>query len=202
MTNLFNTRSYLIIGDNADDARVAELLSTDFAGTVLHSDPDSEWAEGIIVIGNHFEADNLPEADERCSNGSSTVRLYRVDGATVFVESGDNDALGIWPAGASLRAFFHDWDFGDTEWTDGIAAFGFDIELEEADDSDTDVRVWVSPIYYPGTIGAVTAYYACDEDGDDLVFETHAAAQYWIDQDSAGYVLSHGEADRPTYTIV
>lgn len=198
--------SYIIISTAANQDRANVLLDTNFAGTVLAGTPedDENYASGVVVTGRKtFSATDLPTADAECSNGSSSVRMYQLEGATVFIESGDNDGLGIYPPEASLRDYFDDWDFGDVERAIGMAEFGFDDEAEVADEADQNVRVWVQPNYYAGTLGAPTAHFARDEDYDDLVFDTVADAQAWIDEKDSGiYCTAHGEAGRPAYTIV
>ncbi len=199
--------SYIIIAPKANQQRATELLDSNFANTVLAGTPedDDNYANGVVVTDRKtFTATDLPEADDECSNGSSTLRLYQLDGIAAIIESGDNDGLHLVPPGTTLRAFLLDgWYFGDgVETATGMAEFGFDDEIEEASEDDTDVRVWVQPNYYAGTLGAPNAHYARDEDYEPLTFATVAEAQAWIDEQEDGvYVTAHGEAGRPAYTI-
>ena len=190
-----------------DKALAAQLLQTNFAGTALAGtvETDEDYATGIVVVSSSFIADPdfLPEADDRATDGEAVVKRYTIDGAEVFLLTTPHEkGLFIADEGTTTKqivAGFHH----DVSLAEHLASWGFDGTPDEAQDTATNVRVWVEPCYYSGTIGAPIGHYA-REDGqyDARVFATVAEAQAYIDEQESGvYVLGNGEAGRPTYTI-
>lgn len=200
--------SYIIIDSSADQELAKRLLASNFAGTVLEGAPETEvdYASGLIVSADqeHFDFDPnsiTKNRDEGATNGASTVLRYDLEGCVVFVESGVNDCLAIYPAGATIYDFLCDWDYENSQ-AELLAEFGYDATPDEAEETATDVRVWVAYNYYEGTLGAPVDQYASDERGETMVFATFAEAQAWIAAEEDGiYCTNHGEAGRPTYTI-
>ena len=199
--------SYITIDSGADQELAQRLLATNFAGTVLEGTPetDFDFAAGVVVRADQksFEAVDLPQADDTESNGSSTVRAYTLDAVTVFIESGENDGLHIYPKSSSIHDFLLGCDFGDLEACEFFAEWGFDGTPDEADESATDVRIWCEPNYYAGTLGAPGGHFVTEDDGFTArTFAAHSDAQEWIaEQEDGIYYTSHGEAGRPAYTI-
>ena len=202
--------SYINVDRRADHELAKRLLATNFFGTQLAGTPETEedYQTGVVVTSNDtFEVDHrtLKKSQDAESNGSSQVQRYNLDGCTVFIESGENDGLHIYPANTSIREFILEWDMGDLETSEFLSSWGFDGSPEEADETATDVRIWCEPDYYAGTLGAPIGHFACDintYDRDALIFPTVAEAQAWIDAQEEGiYCTSHGEAGRPAYTI-
>lgn len=199
--------SYIIIDRSADAALANRLLDSNFSGTLLAGTPedDDNDASGIMVANRQtFSAADLPAPDDEASNGASTIRMYRIAGATVFVEGGENSALGIHGPKATIKDFLSDWYFGDDiEWCVGMAGFGYDREAAEAAEGAVDVRVWQVPNYLGSQINPPLADYVRDDAHDPVVFATRGDAQAWIDgQDAQPYSLADGEASRPEYVIV
>lgn len=200
--------SYINIHSGADQELAQRLLATNFAGTELEGTPETEHDRqtGIVVTGDSFSVDHhtLATGDDAKSNGYSQVQRYALEGCTVFVESGENDGLHIYPVNTSIHTMLLDWDFGDLETCEFMAEWGFDATPDEASETATDVRIWCEPNYYAGTFGAPVGHFVTDgEKWDDArVFATYAEAQEWIDAEEDGaYHTSHGEAGRPAYTI-
>ncbi len=201
--------SNIFIDSKTDQAIANNLLDSNFAGTTIAGTPetDEDHAKGIVVTQREtFSADDLPPPADEASNGSSTIQQYNIPDATVFLETGANHTLGIFPVGATIRDYLSDWDFGDdVERAVGMATFGYDDEVTQADETDIDVRIWCSPNFYPGTLGASHADFVNDDENGDRtpkVFATYAEAQDWIAVTEADiYVTAHGESGRPTYTI-
>lgn len=195
---------YIVIDEHADQNLAHKLLDTNFADTKLAGNQIVDDDQiGIVVTGlNRFSAKDLPAADDLCSNGSSAVHKYDIQGATVIIESGENDGLFILAPNTSIRQFLlWYWQCDDCERCEMMASFGFDYEFTEAEPGDTDVRVWCVPNYYAGTWDAPKAGYVRDDDGEQLVFGNYTDAQAWIDQGEGTYYLAHGEAGRPTYYL-
>jgi hypothetical protein len=197
--------NYVIIDESADKEYVKELLSSQFHGTILAAelDEDGRLEGGVRVSADNesFESDDLPEPHASVSNGASTINMYHIGGATIFIESGVNDGLGIWPANAEIQDYLNDWDFGDTDTATGLAEFGLEPSLDEADEGDTSVRIWKTH-YYTGT-NAPHDDFVRDADGDAVFFDTYEDATRWIKNNTAGtYYLQHGEVSPADYTIV
>lgn len=211
--------SYINIDSSANQELAKNLLTTNFAGTALegHPETDTEWMSGILIAKNleSFKARDLPAPDGAESNGSSDVKVYTIEGCTVFVESGENDGLHIYPAGTTVVDFLRDWDTGNMEWPEFIAGWGFDGTPDKADADATDVRIWCEPNYFAGTCNAPVGHYVdlaevsasgpygtLAESCEHARFATVADAQAWIDEQESGvYCTSHGEVGRPAYTI-
>jgi len=145
----------------------------------------------------------MPQFDALATDGESNVYQYTIDGAEVFLlftpyEKG----LFLADPGTSIKKLVSDFETGDLDLPRHLASWGFDGTPDTAPDDATNVRVWIEPCYYAGTIGAPIGHYARDDSYNDLVFATVADAQEWIDTAESGvYVLSNGEVSRPDYTI-
>ncbi|WP_439438033.1 hypothetical protein [Salinivibrio costicola] len=196
----------VIIDDNANKAVTETLLKNQFANTSLVAELDDGYLlSGICVSDDKktFKAVDLPDPEQEVTNHISTVKMYEVNGATIFVESGENDALGIWPAGASMYDYFTAWDFGDTDPATGLAEFGLDPNLDDAKAGDTNVRIWQTLSYCADMINAPHDDFVRDAEGDIMVFTTYAEAERWIADDKKGaYYLQHGEMDPADHKIV
>ena len=190
------------INVHTDMALIAKThFANNFAHTTLAWDEDDDT--GIRITGdNDFDADDLPDDGGRYTNGDSEVKFYDLDDCRVFVESGPNDGLHIYPPKFSVEKFIEEWDWqglGKEEW---LASWGFDVTPDDVDEDATDVRIWVRRFFYETTLGAPIDGYLVDENHDAMIFDTVANAQVWIDEaDSETYYLSHGEYARPEYTI-
>lgn len=201
--------TYITIDASADQAAAQALLATSFSGTDLAGTPetDQDIATGITVTPDckHFvfSSDGLPEHDDSATDGSTTVYRFEIDGLTIFLENGEmQDGLHIYPAGTSIKTMLREFETGDLDMPEHLASWGYDGTPDEAGADATDVRVWCEPCYYAGSLGAPIGHYVVDERHDELVFDTVAAAQKWIDEAEEGiYSLSHGEAGRPEYTV-
>jgi hypothetical protein len=180
-----------------DKAAATGLLASSFADTVL--------AGVIYSAGGKIKLDSdLPRPDDRATDGQTVVYEYNLpSGPVVFiVKSGYESELLFADEGTSIKEIVSEFDTGMLEFSEHLAAWGFDGTPAEAADDETNVRVWIEPNYYAGTIGAPLGHYACDEGHEQLVFDTTAAARAWIEEQESGvYMLSHGEAGRPDYTI-
>lgn len=105
-----------------------------------------------------------------------------------------------------LRETVGSWD-GD--YAENLVIYGLDPQIPNADESETNVKVWVS-FDYSSTLGAPLDRYVrgvdVNEESDDYdayEFATYKDAQEWINkQESERYVLAHNEIDRPDYKIV
>lgn len=199
--------SYLIIDQNVDPSIVKTLLETNFANTALAAtfDEDGNFESGILVSTDKkgFQAADLPTPDHEVDNDTHTVAMYSLDSATIFVESGENDTLGIFPPSTELKAYFADWDWGDVDPATGLAEFGLEPDLVRAEDGGTDVRLWVSYCYQAGTRGAPSDDFLRDSNREIVIFDSFEEANKWIeDECEQTYFLRHGEAGRPNYTIV
>ena len=190
-----------------DKEFAAKLLATSFAGTPLAGTPetDENYSTGIMVKGETFTADpdELPQADERATDGEAVVKQYSIDGAEVFLlRTPYERSLLIADPGTTVEQIVADFDTGDLDLPQHLASWGFDGTPDAADDGATNVRVWIEPCYYSGTIGAPIGHYVRDDQSDPIVFPTTADAQAYIDEQESGvYVLSNGEAGRPDFTI-
>ena len=200
-------QTYINTDRITDQALAAQLLSTSFAGTVLAGTPETEdeYGAGIWITGETFVAqrDEMPEADDRATDGEGEVTQYTIDNAEVFLlVTPYEKGLFLADQGTRIKHIVADFEHGDLDHAQHLASWGFDGTPDAAADDATNVRVWVEPCYYAGTIGAPIGHYARDDQYNDLVFETVADAQSYIDdQESGVYVLSNGEASRPDYTI-
>ena len=78
--------------------------------------------------------------------------------------------------------------------------------MEEANENDQNVMILVEANYYTNDVNAAfnnQPQILTDEKGSEIVFDTYSDAKEWIDnEESETYYLSHGEAGRPSYTIV
>lgn len=205
-----NRTTYIAIDASADQAAAQALLATSFAGTDLAGTPetDDDIAQGITVTPDckHFDfsAGGLPDHDDSATDGSATVyRFDCVPGLSVFLERGEmQDGLHLYPADTSIKTLLREFETGDLDMAQHLASWGYDGTPDEAGADATDVRVWCEPCYYIGTLGAPIGHYVVDERHEEMVFNTVAAAQEWIDGAEEGiYSLSHGEAGRPAYTV-
>lgn len=198
--------SYVIIGNNANKAVTESLLKNQFAHTLLAAELDDGYLlSGICVSDDKktFKARDLPDPEQEVTNHINTVKRYEVQGATIFVESGDNDALGIWPAGARMYDYFTDWDFGDTDPATGLAQFGLYPNLDDAEAGDTNVRIWQTLSYCTDTLNAPHDDFARDAEGDIMIFDSYEDAERWIEDNNKGtYYLQHGEMDPADHKIV
>ena len=192
-----------------DKALAAKLLSTSFAGTVLAGTPetDDEYSTGVWVAGETFtaRAADLPAHDEMATDGDATVYQYSIDGAEIFLlQSSSERGLFLADPGTRIKQLVADFEHGDLDHPQHLASWGFDGTPDAAPQDATNVRVWVEPCYYAGTIGAPIGHYARDDNYNDLVFDAVADAQEWIDERESGvyHHLAHGEASPPTYTVV
>jgi hypothetical protein len=81
-----------------------------------------------------------------------------------------------------------------------------DAKSEQLDDAEEgyvgECAIWETPNYYIGHINAPTADFIADDNGERLIFSSHAEAQAYLDEDDGPYYCSHGEAGRPSYRIV
>jgi len=209
--------SYINISSAADQDLSRRLLATNFAGTVLEGVPetDTDYQTGVVVTGkDSFSVDHrtLEKSDDAESNGSSQVQRYNLEGCTVFIESGENDGLHIYPPNTSIVDFVSEWDTGYIDLPEFLAEWGFDATPDEAPEGATDVRIWCEPNYYAGTLGAPVGHYVDQTEidssnglynsGEHARFATIEDAQAWIDAEEDGiYCTAHGEAGRPAYTI-
>lgn len=189
------------------------LLAGHFSGTSLTYSPetDTHYAGGIEVIDkdicivHNVDPDNAAEMAN--DDYGHTIWLYREDGATIiYVQSPEGDKVGIYPPNATIDDELNDWDFDFYgSYEDMYAAFDLEPPLSEADDDYVGpVKIWVTPNYYAGTCGAPKPSWVNDGNSPDpLIFDSYPDAKAWInDAESGTYYLSHGEAGRPTYTIV
>lgn len=202
--------TYINIDASADQALAANLLATSFAGTDLAGTPetDDDIAQGFTVTPDckHFVFSfyGLPQHDDSATDGSTTVyRFDCVPGLTVFLERGEmQDGLLLYPADTSIKTLLRDFETGDLDMAQHLGSWGYDGTPDAADDDATGVRVWREPCYFAGALNAPIGGYVTDERNDQLVFDTVAAAQDWIDGAESGvYVLHSSEAGRPQYTV-
>ena len=199
---------HIYIDSNIDQSIANKLMDTNFAGTPLVGTPetDEDYATGIVVTQREtYTADDLPTPDDKANDGNSWIAQYNLADATIFVETGENHTLGIFPVGATILDYLSEWEFDNVERAVGLARFGFELEYEEADEDDTEVRIWCVPNYCPGTLCAPHANFVMEDTCDHTpkVFATYSDAQDWIDDaDSSSYLTSHGEMGRPKYIIV
>jgi len=207
---------YINISRNVDQELAQRLLATNFLGTVLAGSPEDEdnYSYGIVISEDKksFASKEIPAADDTETNGISTVQSYKLDGCTIFIESGENDGLHIYPPNTSIARFVGEWDTGDIDLPEFLAEWGFDATPDKAQEGVTDVRIWCEPNYYAGTSGAPVGHYvdATEIDssngrhnsGEHAKFATIEDAQAWIDAQEEGiYCTAHGEAGWPSYTI-
>lgn len=130
-------------------------------------------------------------------------------GGSAIYEVTEIDEENEHPCQIILRDTVGAWD-GDAN--ENMALYGIRIKPYEADESDTAVKIWIEFYYSDSTCGAPLDRYVRNNDinQEDSSFEDHKAhefdtyadAQAWIDkQENNTYYLSHGEVDRPKYTI-
>lgn len=131
------------------------------------------------------------------------------NGGSVVYEVPQVDEENEYPCEIILRDTVGMWD-GDAY--ENLALYDISVKPTESDESDTDVKIWIEFYYSPTTLNAPLDRYARNNDvnTEDSSFEayeahefdTYADAKAWIDkQESGRYYLSHGETDRPKYTI-
>ncbi|WP_296210764.1 hypothetical protein [Psychrobacter sp. UBA3480] len=131
------------------------------------------------------------------------------NGGSVVYEVIECDEESEYPCQIILRDTVGAWD-GDAN--ENIALYEISVKPYEADEFDTDVRVWIEFYYSDSTNGAPLDRYVKNNDinKEDSSFEaykahefdTYADAQAWIDkQENSAYYLSNGEVDRPKYII-
>jgi hypothetical protein len=133
------------------------------------------------------------------------VKMWYLVGATVYIIDGEAErGLYIHKANSNLIDIFENWDFGDMDYYEGVASFGFNCPPDEVQGDALNVRVWVQRQYYRGTLsGSTRPHYLRDGNNDYRRFATTGDAQKWIDKQEAQiYYLAHGEHSRPIYTIV
>lgn len=208
--------SYINIDSDVEPIANA-LLASNFAGTKLAYDADTESGIFVNVAMDGFNFEDLPDADSEIDNGHNYIKHYSFDDCSVFVESGSNYGLMIAAAGVGIEYYLRDWDFGDTHPWVGYAEFGLYPDLSEADVEDKDVSIWVQYQYSCTHYNAPHDNFLLVKDIDPsdqskqrgldaydcAVFDNYQDAQAWIDQQyDKTYYLRHGEMARPDYTIV
>lgn len=188
-------------------------------------------AETLDALHNLGDGDKLPTlidtdgdevddlwheiADESWEDGASESIYQLAPG--VFAHIGDY-ARHVYSA-EDIRDFLTGWDadsYGGTEAL--LATFGLEPDLDEADEDHVgEVRIWCNYNYYSNHLGSPRDGWA-SADGrygfEPLVFETYAEAADWIaEKQESGrgyrsaseprgyYLLAHGEAAAPDYTI-
>jgi len=163
----------------------------------------NKFGEDLILNGKIMYSEILHEARDRAENGSSSVYMFVIDGKHIFVERGDNESIGIYEC-ESIRDFVNGWDHGDQTWYQFASEWGWNVTPDEAANDAEKVRIWCSKNYSSGTLGTNTYdCYLTDDRGDEIIFDTYADAQNWINEsESEPYFLSHGEMGRPVYYIV
>lgn len=199
--------NYIMIDENANQPLALYLLETDFSDTALAACLDNEGnlISGIQIgaDGKSFEALDLPSPNESTEYAQSNISMYNLKGVTVFVQSGIDDALSIWPADAQMEDYFENWDFGDVDPATARAELGLDPRLEDAKDFDTDVRIWQSYDYFSGTINAPSDDFLRNASNEIMYFSTYIEAKKWIEDSTVDvYYLEHGEAGPVRYSIV
>ena len=198
--------------DESIRAVAKRLISNNFSGTSLAGtrETDEFFSTGIVCDGEKasFSFSQLPDPDDTCDSGNLGAQMYTLDDCVVFIDTCDGDALYIAPPGTDMLDYLLLWDMGDMDASEFLAQFGYDDYVDEADDTDTDVRIWVQPNYYQGQCNAPIAHYLVNDnergDHDDhRIFATYSDAQAWIDDTHTEvYCTSNGEAGRPAYMIV
>lgn len=190
----------VIIDDAVNDAVINKLILANFAGTLLDGrlKPDTRPNRFVDI-----DLSGMPDPDESVTNGDVHISRYNLADIVIFLQTGTECWLHIYPVDAVLIDLFDNWDFGETERCIGMAEFGFSDGPAAACITDNDVRIWRTPYYYVGTYNAPCAHFARDGDYDQLVFNTFEDAQRWIDDnDGQIYYLSNGEYARPDFKIV
>ena len=88
----------------------------------------------------------------------------------------------------------------------GLAYEARDAALEDAEETDADVKIVVTHNYFLNDVNAAfknAPKVIENENGVEMTFDTYADANEYIDKiESETYYLSHGEAGRPSYRIV
>lgn len=163
------------------------------------------------------EADDYRSPDALAYDSASTgngpcIHMIEVMGCAVSIyDDGVDLHVGIHTAGTTCRDVLKQHEPGDCEMAEYLAGYGLSPDLDEADENhDGPVRIWVEHNYYAGTLGAPADGWLRDyqiaEDGqgrgDIATWANYNEAQSWIDDHESGtYILAHGEAGRPDYTI-
>ena len=144
--------------DESIRAVAKRLISNNFSGTSLAGtrETDEFFSTGIVCDGEKasFSFSQLPDPDDTCDSGNLGAQMYTLDDCVVFIDTCDGDALYIAPPGTDMLDYLLLWDMGDMDASEFLAQFGYDDYVDEADDTDTDVRIWVQPNYYQGQCNA------------------------------------------------
>lgn len=168
-------------------------------------DADEYACDAYDVLRGDVSAITMQCVGRAGSNGPSYYRWIASNGLAVWIYNDSGLALQVEEPHITLEDVLSRWDHGiDLETT--LAEWGLSPSLDEADEADTDVRIWCANNYYEGTLGAPSDGWVFPEDDayfrSPLTFDTYADAQAWIDERESGtYYLAHGEAGRPAYTI-
>ena len=198
---------YINTDSITDKTLAAHLLASSFANTEIAGTPETEthYSTGIWVNGSTFTADTdfLPAPDDEATNGEDNVSQYTLPEIEVFILSTPYEhGLILADKGTTIKTIVASFETGDFDQAQHLASWGFDGTPDEAPDGTENVRVWIEPCYYAGTLGAPIGHYARDEHHEPIIFTTTSEAQEWIDEQEQGvYSLGNGEAGRPTYTI-
>lgn len=137
------------------------------------------------------------------------AQLLHKGRAVVYVEDNGADTteylLDKIEREAALKApdiFLDDlvWEWANNEDDAQLAMYQWFPENIEQDYIEGDpckvLIVWCYYRYEP-------IYWAKNESGEDIIFDTPALAQDWIEaQEKGPYYLRHGEAGRPEYFII
>ena len=107
--------------------------------------------------------------------------------------------------------YFCGWEYdglGFDNQATFLSSIGFDgldcLTIATDEDRINDVcAIWREENYYSTTLNAPTSDLLRDNEGDILKFDSYEEAKEYInDLEEPTYILSHGEAERPAFTIV
>ena len=134
-----------------------------------------------------------------------TINVFELPTVTIFAIRGAGNHIDVSSPNISITDHLRRWD-SDCSYEELLVSFGLeedaDETIEEADEDDTNVRIWCS-YYYTDKNSWPISGYETDEDRDHLVFATFAEAEAWINTETGGtYHLRCNEYARPSYTIV
>ncbi|MBK9496552.1 MAG: hypothetical protein IPO08_19010 [Xanthomonadales bacterium] len=193
---------YGYVDFNTREIVAARAALDEFHGLI---DADQYALDAYSALHEEIETIKMPCVGRAGSNGPEYYRWVASNGLAVWIYNDNGLSLSVEEPHITLEDVLSRWDHAiDLETT--LAEWGLPPSLDEADEDDTDVRIWCAYNYYAGTLGAPNDGWAFPEDEayfiSPLTFDTYADAQAWIDERESGtYLLAHGEAGRPAYTI-